>query len=66
MARVIIKEDQKPLMIEVGGEKKFICMCGLSKNQPFCDGAHRQTADEEPGKCYKYDASGTKVEVKGF
>jgi CDGSH-type Zn-finger protein len=27
-------------------------MCGLSGNQPFCDGSHKKTAGEEPGKVY--------------
>lgn len=25
------------------GEKKAWCSCGLSANQPFCDGSHRGT-----------------------
>src|SRR4029453_14283434 len=25
----------------------WICMCGLSKNQPFCDGSHKEVVDEE-------------------
>lgn len=24
------------------GQKYFWCSCGLSKNQPFCDGAHKE------------------------
>ena len=30
-------------------------MCGLSRNQPFCDGSHKKTKDEESGKVYAYD-----------
>ncbi|XP_071802963.1 uncharacterized protein [Asterias amurensis] len=26
-----------------GGKKYFWCKCGLSKKQPFCDGAHKPT-----------------------
>lgn len=29
------------------GESKAFCMCGLSKNAPFCDGAHSCT-DKRP------------------
>ena len=25
------------------GKKYFWCACGLSKNQPFCDGSHKDT-----------------------
>lgn len=31
-----------PYPVEVkAGEKYFWCACGLSKNQPFCDGSHK-------------------------
>jgi hypothetical protein len=30
-------------------------MCGLSSNQPFCDGSHKKTADEEADKVYRYN-----------
>ena len=33
----------------------WICMCGLSRNQPFCDGSHKKIAGEEDGKTYEYD-----------
>ncbi len=34
----------KPFAIEVkAGETKAFCMCGLSKNGPFCDGSHKTT-----------------------
>ena len=37
------------------GKKYFWCACGLSKNQPFCDGSHKDT-DFGPTK-YIADAS---------
>jgi CDGSH-type Zn-finger protein len=33
-------------------------MCGLSKNQPYCDRSHKRVADEEDGKTYEYDSEG--------
>ena len=38
-------------------------MCGLSSNQPFCDGSHK-TADEEAGKIYRYNSDGTRTEIQ--
>lgn len=62
MARIVTKIDTRPMKVEVGGESKWICMCGLSTNQPFCDGAHKQCAGEEEGKVYRYQ-DGKRTEV---
>lgn len=36
--------DNKPIKISLKkGEEYYYCMCGLSKNQPFCDGSHKGT-----------------------
>lgn len=37
-------------------------MCGLSKNQPYCDGSHKAIGTEEDGKVYEYDAEGHRIE----
>lgn len=64
MARLVRKEDKGPLAVKVGTETKWICMCGLSANQPFCDGSHKKTHDEEAGKVYSYSKDGTRAEVR--
>jgi CDGSH-type Zn-finger protein len=34
----------KPQKVELeGGKTYYFCSCGLSENQPFCDGAHKGT-----------------------
>lgn len=33
-----------PMPVEVeAGKSYFWCACGLSNNQPFCDGSHKET-----------------------
>ncbi|WP_337863212.1 CDGSH iron-sulfur domain-containing protein [Nitrososphaera sp.] len=63
MARLVRKEDSGPMAVKVGSETRWICMCGLSANQPFCDGSHKKTAGEEKGKVYVYEKDGTRREV---
>ena len=50
MPRLVQKTAHGPVMV---GDKA-ICMCGLSKNQPFCDGSHLKTSDEDEKKLYWY------------
>ncbi|MCI5054586.1 MAG: glutamate synthase-related protein [Flavobacteriales bacterium] len=42
--------DRKPVKVSLNkGEEQYWCACGLSKNQPYCDGSHR-TTDITPKK----------------
>jgi CDGSH-type Zn-finger protein len=34
----------KPFVLELPAGQYAFCACGESKNQPFCDGAHRTTS----------------------
>ena len=35
--------QRMPFVLEVDAGKYAWCACGLSKNQPFCDGSHKGT-----------------------
>jgi len=48
----------EPYATEVAeGKTYYWCACGLSKNQPFCDGSHKQT-ELEP-VAFTADKTGT-------
>jgi CDGSH-type Zn-finger protein len=57
MARLVKKQCKGPLEIKIGTKSKWICMCGLSSNQPFCDDSHKKTA---------YEKEGDRIEVKNW
>ena len=61
--RRVIKSDKQPFEIKPQEKSVWICMCGLSKNQPFCDGSHKTVTDEEHGKTYEYDGQGHRKEI---
>ena len=63
MARIVMRMAIGPHKVTVGDETKFICGCGLSNNQPFCDGTHKTTAQkEDAGRVYWYDHNGHRHE----
>lgn len=58
MARLVKRLRKLPYTVTVGGETQAICGCGLSATLPFCDGTHKITETEEPGKLCWYDDAG--------
>jgi len=63
MPRLVKKTAHGPMELKPQDKSVWICMCGLSKNQPFCDGSHTKTAGEEDGKTYVYETDGSRHEV---
>jgi CDGSH-type Zn-finger protein len=61
--RKVVRTANAPLEIKPQQRSVFICMCGLSKNQPYCDGSHKAVAGEEDGKTYEYDDNGHRRET---
>ncbi|OGD24064.1 hypothetical protein A2Z10_00960, partial [Candidatus Azambacteria bacterium RBG_16_47_10] len=61
--RRVIKTAKGPYEMTPKEGSVQICMCGLSKSQPFCDKSCRAVKDEEEGKLYEYDAEGNRKEI---
>lgn len=62
MARLIEHNLNGPYEIPPSEKSAWICMCGLSKNYPFCDGAHKHAKQQETeGKQYTYNAETAEV-----
>ena len=63
MPRLVKRTALEPTRYVMEGKEVWLCKCGLSKNQPYCDSSHKLTRGEEPDKLYWYDEAGTRLEV---
>jgi CDGSH-type Zn-finger protein len=66
--RVVVQKKAMPVEVEAG-KVYYWCACGLSSNQPFCDGAHKGTdiapipyRPETSGKAFFCGCKATKNE----
>lgn len=65
MPRLIRHDATGPYEVPPQEKSVWVCGCGLSKNLPFCDGAHKTCRQEDRGKLYVYDKDRkTVVEIK--
>jgi len=64
MPRLVQHNAKTPVEIKSkDGQSFWICRCGLSRNQPYCDGSHNATADEDENKLYEYDENQSRTEL---
>ena len=64
MPRIVRRTPTEPTKFVIDGKEQWFCKCGLTRNQPYCDGSHKLTKGEDPGKVYWYDDAGARHEVR--
>lgn len=60
MTRKITHDEEGPYVIneeelEEQGGTVAVCQCGLTANDPHCDGSHEVVGDENDGVVYEYE-----------
>lgn len=59
MTRLVSHTATGPLAIpkdSAAGDHLYVCRCGLSASPlGLCDGSHKTTRDEQPGRVYLYE-----------
>src|SRR5437773_1532305 len=61
--RRILNQTSNLLKSHRSRNRSGFASAGLFKNQPFYDGSHKTTREEEEGKTYEYDAQGHRHEI---
>jgi len=55
------KHGTAPMVVEETAGKKAYCMCGLSENLPYCDGAHSREGTGVTPMVVEVDADAKKA-----
>jgi CDGSH-type Zn-finger protein len=63
MGRLIKHCAKGPLEIEEDMKGKWMCRCGLSSNQHYCNSSHKKTLTEEEPNLYIYK-NGEQIKVE--
>lgn len=64
MTRLVNHVRKTPYKVEKDGVSMWICGCGLTTNEPFCNGAHKKI-QEEPNGTFFYDLDMNRIEFTG-